>query len=163
MIFVKNVPQESFKKVVDLYTSYKPLETKNLYPNSMMTTVMIVLPSSSIVDEALRNTDGMKVERAVISVERYNIRQSIVDRRDARRRENEFRSGYMSRELGVVVEENSDGYEADGEAKMKEKGKISVIVKRVPRVMDPPATPMRRVIKGSGLSWANVASGSTLR
>ncbi|KAJ4345976.1 hypothetical protein N0V95_005841 [Ascochyta clinopodiicola] len=85
LIFVKNVPQESCSSVASLYTQYRPLRIKNLYPSSQITTLMIALPTADIAASALHRTDGLKFDNMVLSVERYNAKQSTVARRDTRR------------------------------------------------------------------------------
>lgn len=162
MLFVKNVPQESAMRIAGLYTQYKPLETKNLYPDSRITTFMIALPNVGATEEALRETDGLKVGNTVLTVERYNPKQSIVARRDARKRHSAYAHSVAVNDLADYSydEDEHDGYKADEEKRVnKGTPKAAKLVAKQSEVpLTPPRT--RRVSASGGISWANVAGGT---
>ncbi|KAF2633994.1 hypothetical protein BU25DRAFT_453696 [Macroventuria anomochaeta] len=156
IIFVKNVPQESTMRIACLYTQFKPLEVKNLYPDSRITTFMVALPNAGAAEEALRRTDGMKLHNTVITVERYNAKQSTVARRDARRKRKD--GFWVNGNRCDTNEDYEGGYDADEEVQVrKDMPKSAKDV--ASQVLDSPTTPPRKVSTTGGMSWANVASG----
>ncbi|KAJ8108371.1 hypothetical protein OPT61_g8221 [Boeremia exigua] len=160
MLFVKNVPQESAAHIASLFTQYKPLEVRNLYPTSCITTFMVALPTEEAAEEALRNTDGLRIESTVLTVERYNARQSTVARRDARRRNHGFWRGTYNPAASSNGDTDNDSYDADGESQ--------VSIER-PSSADAIATQAsnasvflsQNANGGHIASWANVASGAS--
>ena len=156
ILFVKNVPAEYATHVTTLFRAFAPLETKNLYPLSTITTLMVALPSAEAAEEALRRTDEMRVGTAVVGVERYCAKQSVVARREARR----------GRGVGGVVEgkgeqeEQEEKEEEGGDGKMhwpvlgEGKEVEGEVEKPVPRKVA-----ARKGEKGKGKSWANIAAG----
>lgn len=148
LIFVKNVPQESTTNVAKLYAQYKPLSVKNLYEDGRITTLMIVLPTAEIAAIALERTDGMKVDSTVISVERYNAKQSTVARRETRRNrsggqaytnDDEY-NGYEQEDLPDSWEDEVDSYAPEA-----------------------PIAIQREASKPDGVSWADVTKGVSPR
>lgn len=162
MLFVKNVPQESAMRIAGLYRQYKPLETKNLYPDSRITTFMIALPNVGATEEALRETDGLKVGNTVVTVERYNPKQSIVARRDARKRHGAYAHSIAVNDLADYSydEDDHDGYEADEEKRVNKSTPkaAKLVAKRSEVSLTSHRT--RRVSASGGISWANVAGGT---
>ncbi|KAH6629291.1 hypothetical protein C7974DRAFT_184333 [Boeremia exigua] len=166
IIFVKNVPQEAAPRIVSLYAQYEPVETKNLYPNSRITTFMIALPSLGATEAAVRSTDGLKIGNIIISVERYNANQSTVARRDARKK-----PPHVTSESGQRVNSynsNGDEYDEDldeydycddvPEAPAENATPVKAHSEASRRI-GLPSTPARKVDKDSTFSWANIASG----
>ena len=121
---------------------------------------MIVLPNAGAAEEALRRTDGLKVGNTVINVERYNANQSIVAMRNARKTRANIWSGRG--EVDYVNEKDNNDeperFDADGEAQVKKEMPASAR-NVTSQILDSPVTPPRKVSKGSGISWAIVASG----
>ena len=169
ILFVKNVPRDSATRVEVLFTKYKPLETKNLYPTGQITTLMIALPSIGATEAALGDTDGMRFNNSVLSVERYNAKQSIVARRDARKKRNNLPSGRANYAYDDeddcygedVYDEAGDG-EGDGDKEKRTTREslkaTKLTTKKSKAVLDrPPRT--RRVIESSGISWAGLVGG----
>ena len=146
ILFVKNVPQYTASSVTSLFTQYKPLEVKNLYPESEMTTFMVALPNADVARIALDVLDGLRIDSTILSVEFYNPKQSTVARREARRKRNIYNNNDSER----------DGYEADGGAQQyspaTEEGAASSA--RNASVV----VPVRKVT--NGVSWANIAQGN---
>jgi hypothetical protein len=164
ILFVKNVPTEYAPHVTTLFGTFNPLEMKNLYPFSSITTLMIALPSKDAAEEALQRTDEMKVGTALISVERYSAKQSVVARREGRRRG----EGFVGGGLGAVEEEREggeeegkvnwpvvgEGKEVDGEVE-----KPGVPGKMAAKVVGRLVTAKRKGEKVKWTSWANIAAG----
>lgn len=163
ILFVKNVPRDSATRVDGLFTKYKPLETKNLYPIGQITTLMIALPSIGVTEAALGEIDGMRMNNSVISVERYNPKQSIVARRDARKKRNNLPSGRANYEYDDEDEydgcyEDSDGDEEERAIKETTKATKLTAKKPGPEATHPlPRT--RRVSESCGISWAGLVGG----
>ena len=153
LIFVKNVPQDSASSIASIYTQYEPLDVKNLYPTSQITTMMIALPTAEIAATALRCTDGMKVDNTIISVERYNARQSIVARRESRRKCNS--------EHTRDYEDEYDGYEAD--QSMHDEVPESWEDALAPYVPEERVGICREASKLDGVSWADVTKGLLMK
>lgn len=153
LIFVKNVPQDSASSIANIYTQYEPLDVKNLYPTSQITTMMIALPTAEIAATALRCTDGMKVDNTIISVERYNARQSIVARRESRRK--------CNGEQTMNYEDDYDGYEAD--QSMHDEVPESWEDELAPHVPEEPVAICRETGKVDGVSWADVTKGLLMK
>ena len=157
ILFIKNVPAEYATHVTTLFRAFQPLEMKNLYPFSTITTLMVALPSAEAAEEALQRTDEMKVGTALVSVERFSAKQSVVVRREARRGRGE---GFVGGGLGVVVEGKENEEHEDEDDKMhwpvlgEGKEVDGEVGKPVPRKMA-----ARKGEKGKGKSWANIAAG----
>ncbi|KAJ4983672.1 hypothetical protein SVAN01_10830 [Stagonosporopsis vannaccii] len=159
MLFVKNVPQDFAVRIAALFAQYKPLETKNLFPDSRITTVMVALPSVGAMEEALRRTDGLKFGSTVISVERFNANQSVVARRDARKKGNAEVG--QRRHFQDGNDEGYDDYDANELPEVKT-GLEKSLEKMAVLAVNPLAAEARKIHKDGGVSWANVASGATL-
>jgi hypothetical protein len=167
ILFVKNVPRDSATRMEGLFAKFKPLETKNLYPIGQITTLMIALPSIGATEAALGEADGMRVNNTVISVERYNPKQSIVARRDARKKSNNLPSGRTSYEYdheddydGEYVydgEKDGDGDEEEHMFKQTTRTTKLTVKKHEPVPGPPPRT--RRVSESGGISWAGLVGG----
>lgn len=158
MLFVKNVPQESATRIVGLYTKYKPLETKNLFPISRITTFLIVLPNIGATEQALHETEGLRVGNTVLLVERYNSKQSIVSRRDARKKRSNFPDGRTNYDYDE--EDDFDGHDDEEEEVQVSMKATKIVAKQTEaeKEVTPPRT--RRVSESGGISWANVASST---
>lgn len=155
MLFVKNVPQDSAMCIAALFLPYKPLETRNLYPDSRITTFIVVLPDEAETEEALCHTDGLRLGSTVISVERYNAKQSTVARRDARKKRNvqeEYDQGG-----GYEGCDEYEEYNVDEEA--QEEMGLSIADEVAAQAVDMRAVETRTVRKDGNVSWANIASG----
>lgn len=155
ILFVKNVPTEYATHITTLFRAFEPLEMKNLYPFSSITTLMIALPSTEAAEEALQRTNEMKVGTALVSVERYSAKQSVVARREARRGRGE---GFVGGGLGAVVE----GKEDEGEENEKIHWPVLGEGKEVDGEVEKPVPKKmaaRKGEKGKGKSWANIAAG----
>ncbi|KAF3037121.1 hypothetical protein E8E12_007377 [Didymella heteroderae] len=164
MLFVKNVPQDSAMRIAGLFTKYEPLETKNLYPDSRVTTFMIALPGISETEEALSEIDGMRINNIVISVEQYNPKQSIVARRDARKKRNNLSNGCANH---IYDKNEYDGFGEEAKGKGDEEVRIKQGITKLtkvtakksePEVLPTPQT--RRVNESGGISWANLVGGT---
>lgn len=145
LLFVKNVPQESTQSIAELYAQYAPLSMKNLFSDGRITTLMFVLPSAETAATAHERTDGLRVDSTIISVERYNAKQSTVARREVRRRR---RGGQ-----GRGDEDDFDEYD-EGEAE-----------EEVPESWEDEYAPEESFAVGGeagkpdGVSWADVTKG----
>lgn len=169
ILFVKNVPRDSATRAEDLFMRYKPLETKNLYPTGQITTLMIALPSIGGTEAALGETDGMRFNNSILLVERYNPKQSIVAKCDARKKRINLPSGRANCAYDDeddcygedVYDEAGDG-EGDGDKEKRTTREslkaTKLTTKKSKAVLDrPPRT--RRVIESSGISWAGLVGG----
>ncbi|KAF3037406.1 hypothetical protein E8E11_004244 [Didymella keratinophila] len=164
ILFVKNVPRDYATRVEGLFTKHKTLETKNLYPGGQITTLMIALPSIGATQAALGETDGMRVNNTVISVERYNSKQSIVARREARKKRNNLPSGRANYDYDD--EEDYDGFDGDGdgdkdeeERTTKQTTKATKLTAKEPEPVPEPLPRTRRVSESGGISWADLVGG----
>ncbi|XPS72937.1 hypothetical protein M3J07_005080 [Ascochyta lentis] len=149
LIFVKNVPQESASSVASLYAQYKPLEVRNLYATSRITTLMIALPTADTAASALHRTDGMRVDSTIISVERYNAKQSTVARRETRKKHNVVLAGTGDDEYEAdewEVEEPPESWDDEDDT----------------YVADEPVAVERKISKSDGMSWADVTRGKSV-
>jgi hypothetical protein len=156
MLFVKNVPQESAAHVAGLFTKYKPLETKNLYPFARITTLMIALPSSGVTENALNELNNWRINNIVITVERYNSKQSTVARREARKKRKDLPHG---RANGKHHNGDYNGYDGGKEVRTrKDEAKPSKLVAMPPREALPLRT--KRVSESGGINWAGIAGGT---
>lgn len=140
-LFVKNVPQESARGIPDLYARYNPIAVKNIYPTGTITTFIIILPTSEAAKTAQRETDGLPINSSIISVERYNAKQSTVVRRETRRKHcNDEHSSFE-------IVDDEEGYEAETDS--WEDAELVIYT---------PATTTVQSRKGStSLSWADIA------
>ncbi|OSS47015.1 hypothetical protein B5807_09795 [Epicoccum nigrum] len=161
MLFVKNVPAEYTTYMTALFRAFAPLEMKNLYPLSAMTTLMVALPSREAAEAALLRTHEMKVGTAVISVEKYSARQSGVGRQEARKGRGE---GFVGGALGAVVE----GDEEDGKVQWPVLGEgreldreveTPVLGKMAAQGMGGPIAAAQKGEKVKWKSWAKNAAG----
>lgn len=162
MLFVKNVPRDSATRVENLFTKYKPLETKNLYPTSQITTLMIALPSIGATEAALGKIDGVRINNTVVSVERYNPKQSTVARRDARKKPNNLPNGRADHDYND--EEDYGGYDGnnDGHEEARTSTQTSKATKLMAKRPEPEPEPRprtRRVSESGGVSWAGLVGG----
>src|SRR5690242_10076179 len=155
MLFVKNVPQASAMHIAALFLPYKPLETRNLYPDSRITTFIVTLPNVAVTEEALCHTDGLRLGSTVISVERYNAKQSTVARREARKKRN-VQEGY---DQGGEYEGCDDYEEYNVDEEAQEEMGLSIADEVAAQAVDMRAVETRTVRKDGNVSWANVASG----
>ena len=147
VLFVKSIPQYSASHVVGLFTQFKPLEVKNFYPQSGITTFMVTIPTEDVARMALDVTDGLGVDSTIIIVEPYNAKQSTVARREARKRHN-----------GSYYDNNGDhwnGYEADREVQDDQPATEERAASS--ELEEPAPDPTRKI--GIGISWANAAQG----
>ncbi|KAF1351480.1 hypothetical protein EJ07DRAFT_183866 [Lizonia empirigonia] len=148
LLFVKNVPQESTQSIAQLYAQFAPLSMKNLFSDGRITTMMFVLPSAEIAATAHERTDGLRVDSTIISVERYNAKQSTVARREVRRRQ---RGGQ-----GRGDEDECDEYDGYDECEVEEE---------VPESWEDEYVPEKSFAIGGeagkqdGVSWADVTKG----
>lgn len=145
------MPQESASSIAALYVKYEPFEVKNLYPDSRITTFIVALPNAAIASIARARTDGMRVDNTIISVERYNPRQSTVARRETRRTNSGlYDQGYDDDEYGDEYE----GYEGDASGLAEEM--VSSRAGEAIAFVETGAVPPRKV---EGVSWADITRG----
>ncbi|KAJ4377989.1 hypothetical protein N0V83_000819 [Neocucurbitaria cava] len=103
-IFVKNVPKWWDKStILELYEEYGALGMRKIHPNSSITTVVVSFPTNKDAVRAQMETDGMRLDNVILSVELQHNKQRSV--RFAR--ENRFRRDSL--------EDIDEDYEGDAE------------------------------------------------
>jgi hypothetical protein len=108
-IFVKNVPQDlATEAVPEFFNQYEPLHIKNVYPHSHTTTVVVYFATLEAALDCQVETDGMRLENVVLSVEPYNTKKSVRHLREERVAK---RYGPM----GVIEEDDGDSEEQEQE------------------------------------------------
>jgi hypothetical protein len=158
LIFVKNIPQESAPQIVKLYTQYKPIEVKNLYPTSRITTFLIALLTAEDAANVQQLTNGLRLDNTIVSVERYNAKQSTVARRETRRKQG------IHGQFGNDQEEEEEMTEGRYEAGGSEQDDVPEYWKKeeiVPCMSGEPSVYQYEVVAKEVLSWADIAKGSS--
>jgi hypothetical protein len=156
IIFAKNVPQESAPAISALFSQYEPLEVKNIYPHARITTIMITLPTADLATTAQHNTDGLRFDNTVLTVERFNATQSTVARREARRGHGGGYHDTSTDEYEGYRNEYAHGSAVHGSAVQNE-GPLDWDEESSAQLT--PSTTDREVVEGSDSSWANIAKG----